>query len=672
MGGIEVGMKFRAATSGKVTGIRFYKGASTAGAYTVHLWSSDGKKLGEGAFTGDTATGWQEVKLTAPVAISANTTYIASYFSASGDCATTNPFFTKAVVNGPLKALANGEDGPNGLYKYAETPVFPDNNYGTTNYWVDVAFTADATPVATPAQSMPGSTAAGTVTGGRDSIAPVISNVKPEANADGSVTITWATNEKADATVDYNIDADNLKLHASDSKQGTAHSVHIPGLIPGVTYYFRIKSKDAAGNTITRPGAGAPPLNFSVPQGPCAVDTSASNFGDGGQDAGALINPDGSISLQPLVNEEFISVLKSIPEGWSGTRYNSDGTTVNNNGVITVNGTHIYTNANFEPGSTIEFAATFGFGSYQNIGFSIDQPYADGDWVTIGQGNQADGNLYARASNNTEIKLGSHFLGSMHTFRIKWNPTNFEFYVDGSVKPVATINMKVTANMYIQVSDYASTDEGLSIDWLHVAPYTASGTFTSRVFDAGGPTNWGAINWHGDTPAGTSISISVSTGDTPNPNDGTWSSFSPVKASGTPVNATSRYIQYKATLATTDKKFTPALKDVSINCSGNSNMAEKVKEALQPSTAAPTGGAELDAKVMPNPSSDYFTLALSGENDKPIMVNILDAYGRIVEHHQNILPFTSLQVGDALSPGNYFVELIQGKKRKTLKIVKIK
>lgn len=670
MGGIELGVKFKASQSGKITGIRFYKAASVAGNYTVHLWSNTGSKLAEAAFTVDTARGWQQVAFTAPVSIDANTTYVASYFNNTGDYATTNPFFTQAIVNGTLRALANGEDGPNGLYKYSATPVFPDNNYGSSNYWVDVVFIPDAVPVQ---QSPVAAPAAKAATAGKDSAAPVVTNIKPVTNPDGTVTVTWATNENADATIDYDISADSLKLHAAAAKRGFEHSVQIKGLIPGVTYYYRIKSRDAAGNTVIRPSVTAPPLSFALPQGPCAIDSAVANFRDGGQDIGALVNPDGSITLQPQVNEEFISVLKSIPEGWAGNRYNTDGTTMNNNGVITVNGTHIFSLTNFEPGSSIEFAAIFGAGSYQNIGFSSDQPYADGTWVTIGQANQADGTLYARASNNSEIKIGSGLLGSLHYFRIKWNPTNFEFYVDGGVKPVATINMKVANNMYIQISDYVSSDEGLSIDWIHVSPYATSGIFTSRVFDAGGATNWGAVNWRGDIPAGTNIAISVSTGDTPNPNDGTWSSYTPVKAPGTPVNSSSRYIQYKATLSTTDKKYTPVLKSVSINCSGNSNMAEKVKQTLQPSQGpAAASNGKLDVKVMPNPSSDYFSLALSGPADKPIMVNILDAYGRIVEHHQKIMPFTTIQVGDSLSPGTYFVELLQGTQRKTAKIVKTK
>jgi hypothetical protein len=42
-------------------------------------------------------------------------------------------------VNSPLTALANGTDGPNGLYRYGAS-AFPTNSFGAANYWVDVVF----------------------------------------------------------------------------------------------------------------------------------------------------------------------------------------------------------------------------------------------------------------------------------------------------------------------------------------------------------------------------------------------------------------------------------------------------------------------------------------------------------------------------------------------------
>jgi hypothetical protein len=74
------------------------------------------------------------------VNISANTTYIAAYFTNSGYAAD-RPFFTSAGVDkSPLHALRSGVDGPNGMYVYGGAPQFPSQSYADSNYWVDVVF----------------------------------------------------------------------------------------------------------------------------------------------------------------------------------------------------------------------------------------------------------------------------------------------------------------------------------------------------------------------------------------------------------------------------------------------------------------------------------------------------------------------------------------------------
>src|ERR1044071_7505585 len=80
---IEVGVKFRSDVNGFVTAVRFYKGVANTGAHVGHLWSQSGALLAEATFTNESASGWQEVAFTSPVAVTANTTYVASYHSDS-------------------------------------------------------------------------------------------------------------------------------------------------------------------------------------------------------------------------------------------------------------------------------------------------------------------------------------------------------------------------------------------------------------------------------------------------------------------------------------------------------------------------------------------------------------------------------------------------------------
>ncbi len=147
---IELGVKFRADSDGLITGLRFYKGAANTGTHIGHLWSAGGVRLAEATFSGESASGWQQVQLAQPVAITANTTYVASYWSGSGYFADSYNYFGAAVDNPPLHALSSGSSGGNGVYRYGASG-FPSSSYQATNYWVDVVFTTAGGPADTTA-----------------------------------------------------------------------------------------------------------------------------------------------------------------------------------------------------------------------------------------------------------------------------------------------------------------------------------------------------------------------------------------------------------------------------------------------------------------------------------------------------------------------------------------
>ncbi|WP_146173517.1 Ig-like domain-containing protein [Pontibacter mucosus] len=143
---IQVGMKFRSSVAGYVTGVRFYKQSGNTGTHTGQLYSSTGTLLASVVFQNETASGWQQASFSSPVAVTAGTTYLISYHSSGGGYSANNPYFTQAVENHPLRALASGEDGPNGVYKYSANPDFPDRFFLSANYWVDVVFDTNDLP----------------------------------------------------------------------------------------------------------------------------------------------------------------------------------------------------------------------------------------------------------------------------------------------------------------------------------------------------------------------------------------------------------------------------------------------------------------------------------------------------------------------------------------------
>lgn len=137
---VELGVKFVSASSGEITGIRFYKSAQNTGTHTGSLWTSTGTLLASATFTSETASGWQQVNFATPVRITAGVTYVASYHTDVGAYSSTDFYFdNQGTTNGSLTATGSGL---NGVYAYGTGPLFPNevSIAKGDNYWVDVVF----------------------------------------------------------------------------------------------------------------------------------------------------------------------------------------------------------------------------------------------------------------------------------------------------------------------------------------------------------------------------------------------------------------------------------------------------------------------------------------------------------------------------------------------------
>ena len=82
-------------------------------------------------------------KLSTPIAITAGTPYVASYYSQSQPFLVRFGYFVQGHDQPPLHALADGVAGPNGLW-HDSASAFPTDSYNATNFWVDVVFSDDA------------------------------------------------------------------------------------------------------------------------------------------------------------------------------------------------------------------------------------------------------------------------------------------------------------------------------------------------------------------------------------------------------------------------------------------------------------------------------------------------------------------------------------------------
>ncbi|HQG30160.1 MAG TPA: carboxypeptidase regulatory-like domain-containing protein, partial [Candidatus Ozemobacteraceae bacterium] len=109
-----------------------------------------------------------------------------------------------------------------------------------------------------------------------DGIPPVITDVAVGSLTENVAVITWVTNESSDSLVDYAtgpIGVGTYTFQASDSAMVLDHSIQLSGLLPGVTYHFRVRSRDFALNEgisseyqFMTPSGDAPatPVGFTV------------------------------------------------------------------------------------------------------------------------------------------------------------------------------------------------------------------------------------------------------------------------------------------------------------------------------------------------------------------------------------------------------------------------
>jgi Domain of unknown function (DUF4082)/Bacterial Ig-like domain len=244
---VNLGVKFSSDVAGHITGIRFFKGVANTGTHVGTLWNSAGQQLAQATFTSETASGWQQVSFAAPVAVAANTTYVASYLAPVGRYAFNGSYFSAAGVdNAPLRALSDSAGAGNGVYVYASASSFPNQSFNAGNYWVDVVFTTSVTDTTAP-----------TVTARSPAVGAT--GVAPTANV--SVTFSEAMDAAtiAASTVELR-DAANALVAATvsfDAATRTATLDPTPTLTAGVSYTATVRGgttdprvKDLAGNAL--------------------------------------------------------------------------------------------------------------------------------------------------------------------------------------------------------------------------------------------------------------------------------------------------------------------------------------------------------------------------------------------------------------------------------------
>jgi hypothetical protein len=300
------------------------------------------------------------------------------------------------------------------------------------------------------------------------------------------------------------------------------------------------------------------------------TDDSVGDFGAGTHDPAISVVDPGLRLTRSMMTEQFNGT--SLPAGLTATQWTpGTGAATVSGGSLAADGVRVSGDTMYQPDQTLEFHAAFSGAASQHVGFG--NTLEDGPWAIFSTQNGGS-DVFARTraasgvpddpANVTLISGLSNPTG-LHTYRIEWVASQVKYYVDGVL--VATHAVAIASPMRPVVSDFAAGDgQAVTVDSAGQSLFSGVGGFDSQVRDAGaGRVTWGALTAVADTPASTGVAFATRTGQTLNAGDATWSAYQPVGLGGAIQSPSARYIQYRATLNTSDNRITPSLDKVKVD-----------------------------------------------------------------------------------------------------------
>ena len=253
----NLGMAFTTDTNGYITGARFYKASTNTGTHVGSLWSASGTLLAQATFTDETASGWQQVSFSTPVAVTAGTTYIVSYYAPNGHYSV-GTSLTNQLNAPPLYALASrGRAQRQRGLLLRERAGLPDQHL--------------------PAQATTPSTRSSATTSLLPPAAPT--GVTADRGSPGCGDVCWTA--PAGTVTSYTVTpfvGSTAGTPVTVTGSPPATSTTVSGLTNGTAYTFEVSATNAHGT-----GAVSAPSNTVTPtQGPAApTGVTAATAGPG-------------------------------------------------------------------------------------------------------------------------------------------------------------------------------------------------------------------------------------------------------------------------------------------------------------------------------------------------------------------------------------------------------
>ncbi|MCX8173017.1 MAG: M14 family zinc carboxypeptidase [Thermoplasmata archaeon] len=307
-----------------------------------------------------------------------------------------------------------------------------------------------------------------TSTGGSDTTPPVISNVGASSITANSATVSWTTDEASSSVVEYGTTTAYGQT-ATGASGVTSHSVTLSGLTASTTYYYRVKSTDAAGNTATSSA-----YSFTTPAASDTTPPVISNVAVTGITAN-------SATITWTTDEASTSVVEyGTTTSYGQTATGSGGVTSHS---VTLSGLTATTTYHYRVKSTDSAGnlATSSDYTFTTAANSTDViVLTDGVAVTGSLGAAKDAKYYL-----LDVGLGKTLLRIELTGP---SGTDFDLYAKLGAKPTTSIydarSIGSTSAETINV-----TNPSAGSWYFMVYSYSGSGTFTIKATTTTGTTN---------------------------------------------------------------------------------------------------------------------------------------------------------------------------------------
>jgi hypothetical protein len=72
-----------------------------------------------------------------------------------------------------------------------------------------------------------------------------------------------------------------------------------------------------------------------------------------------------------------------------------------------------------------------------------------------------------------------------------------------------------------------------------------------------------------------------------------------------------------------------------------------------------------------NPSENHFTVLITSSSEEHLHYRVLDHLNRLVESKRGIGANATLTIGTNYLPGTYYLEVVQGNEKATIKLTKL-